>query len=198
MAEYSIRTAGWEAEAPLGALLAISFSTDPFVRWILPDARDLIHDSQRHPRRAYAPAFETGSVFVIGDYAGAAVWLPPGAKADRSEEVAQSAGEAHDAHPAFPPEFPELLEKSAAYCPAEPHWYLGLLAVDPAHRGKGLGSRLLTHCLEIVDRDRAPAYLESTSPANLTLYERFGFERLAEVRVGTSPARYPMQRPSRT
>ena len=62
------------------------------------------------------------------------------------------------------------------------------------YRGKGLGGRLLAHCLEIVDRDGLPAYLESTNRANLSLYQRHGFRTLAEVRAGVSPPRYPMLR----
>lgn len=189
-----IRTVGWDAEARIGALLAISFTDDPFVRWLMPDARDLIEDSQRHPRRAYGAAFDAETVFVAGDFAGAAVWLPPGKKADRSDEMEQAAPEGGTDRVRFPPDFPELIAKSAAYCPTEPHWYLGLIAVDPAHRGKGVGAALMAHCLEIVDRDGLPAYLESTNRANLSLYERVGFRALAEVRAGASPPRYPMLR----
>ena len=50
----------------------------------------------------------------------------------------------------------------------------------------------MSHALTICDRDKRPAYLESTNAANLSLYKRFGFELLAEVRIGQSPAWYPM------
>ena len=197
MDEYAIRKGGWDDEARMGALLAVSFAADPFVRWLMPDAGTFLEDSRRHPRRAYAAGFDAGTVFVIGDFAGAALWLPPGAKTDRSEEIAKSKPSEDGGARAFPPEFAELLARSAAYCPEEPHWYLGVIAVDPLHRGKALGGRLMAHCLEIVDRDGLPAYLESTNAGNLTLYERAGFEVLAEVRVGNSPPRYPMLRPAR-
>ncbi len=194
MTDLHIRTGSWADEAALGALLALSFATDPFVRWINPTAAKLIADSSRHPRRAYAPAFDAGTVHILGDCAGAAMWLPPDTKSDRSEEKAASGAGGPDG---FPPEFAELIEASEVYRPDTPHWYLGLIAVDPAHRGKGYGTRLLDLGLEAVDRDRLPAYLESTSHANLTLYQRAGFKLLAEVRIGESPARYPMLRPAR-
>lgn len=196
MDKYSIRRGGWEDEARLGALLAVSFAADPFVRWLMPDAGTFIEDSRKHPRRAYAAAFDAGTVFVIGDFAGAAMWLPPDAKSDRSEEIEKSAVADDGSAGAFPPEFAELLQRSAEYCPDEPHWYLGIIAVDPFHRGRGLGGRLMAHCLDLVDRDGTPAYLESTSATNITLYERAGFEKLAEVRVGSAPPRYPMLRPA--
>jgi ribosomal protein S18 acetylase RimI-like enzyme len=197
MEEMPIRRGDWADEECVGALLSVSFTDDPFVRWLLPRPRDFLRDSKRHPRRAYSAAFDAGTVFVVGDCVAAAVWLPPGAKADRSEELAQAGPETAEDGPAFPPEFPELIAKSAAYCPEAPHWYLGLIAVDPAYRGRGVGTRLLEHCMQYVDRDGLPAYLESTNPANLSLYRRFGFRDLAEVRVGSSPPRFPMLRPER-
>jgi ribosomal protein S18 acetylase RimI-like enzyme len=197
VAELPIRTGEWEDEERLGALLSVSFTDDPFVRWLMPNALDFLRDSKRHPRRAYSAAFESGTVFVIGDFAGAALWLPPGAKADRLEEIGQATPQAETELPIYPPEFPELIKRSAAFCPHEPHWYLGLIAVDPAYRGRGVGTQLLEYCMDFVDRDGLPAYLESTNAANLSLYSRFGFQELAEVRVDSSPPRFPMLRAAR-
>ena len=179
----------------MGALLSVAFTDDPFVRWLMPRSLDFLRDTKKHPRRAYSAAFDAGTVFVVGDFVASAVWIPPGEKADRSEELAQAEPGAAVDGPAFPPEFPELIEKSEAFRPEAPHWYLGLIAVDLAYRGHGIGTRLLEHCLQYVDRDGLPAYLESTNAANLSLYRRFGFRDLAEVRVGSSPPRFPMLRP---
>lgn len=71
--------------------------------------------------------------------------------------------------------------------PAEPHWYLALLGVDPARQGSGLGRALLTPVLERCDREVEPAYLETQKPENLPFYERFGFRVLEEVSVPGSP-----------
>jgi len=195
--EMAIRRGGREDEERLGALLSVAFTDDPFVRWVMPNSLDFLRDSKKHPRRAYSEAFDAGTVFVIGDFAGAAVWLPPGAKADRSEEVAQAEPSSAAAGHGFPPEFPALISQCAAYCPSDPHWYLGLIAVDPVCRGCGVGTQILEYGLAMVDRDGLPAYLESTNAANTSLYKRFGFQELAEVRVGSSPPRFPMLRPAR-
>ncbi len=52
----------------------------------------------------------------------------------------------------------------------------------------------MSHALKIIDRDKRLAYLESTNAANLSLYKRFGFELLTEVKIGQSPGRFPMLR----
>ena len=58
---------------------------------------------------------------------------------------------------------------------AEPVHYLSLLATADRHRGRGLGMGLLRADLAALDRAGAPAYLESTNPANLRRYEGAGF-----------------------
>ena len=83
------------------------------------------------------------------------------------------------------------------YHPSEPHWYLPLMGVDPFHQGRGLGSALMQHALVPCDRDHALAYLESTNPKNIPLYERHGFELLGTIQVGTSPPIFPMLRKPR-
>ena len=65
------------------ATITMAFIADPIVRWF-------IHDSARYLRywpsfvRAFGGgAFEHGSADVAGDYAGVALWVPPGVEAQR-------------------------------------------------------------------------------------------------------------------
>ena len=69
-----------------------------------------------------------------------------------------------------------VMEQMGRYHPSEPHWYLPLIGIDPAQQGKGYGGALLQHALIACDRDGSLAYLESTNPRNIPLYERHGFE----------------------
>jgi GNAT superfamily N-acetyltransferase len=52
---------------------------------------------------------------------------------------------------------------------------------------KGYGSVLMDHGVSVCDNQNIAAYLESTNPANIPLYERFGFEVVGEIQVGASP-----------
>jgi ribosomal protein S18 acetylase RimI-like enzyme len=90
-----------------------------------------------------------------------------------------------------------VLERMGACHPAEPHWYLPLIGVDPAHQRQGFGSVLLQHALSQCDHDHTPAYLESSNPANIPLYRRHGFEVMGTIQVGSSPPVFPMLRPAR-
>ena len=90
-----------------------------------------------------------------------------------------------------------LNEWTEAKHPSEPHWYLGILAVDLDHRSQGLGTRILARSLETVDEAGLPAYLESTNPRNITLYERAGFEVVEQVTLPDGPFFTCMWRPAR-
>jgi len=67
--------------------------------------------------------------------------------------------------------------------PAEPHWHLGTLGVVDSARHRGLGAALLSRWLTEVDRDAAPAYLETDSEGNIRFYERAGFSLEGETSV---------------
>lgn len=66
--------------------------------------------------------------------------------------------------------------------PRTPHWHMGPFAVDPAHRGR-LGVRLIRACVQRLDTQPAPAYLETDKPRNVALYRHFGFRVVSEDRV---------------
>jgi ribosomal protein S18 acetylase RimI-like enzyme len=87
-----------------------------------------------------------------------------------------------------------LFEQMASFHPHEPHWYLPLIGVDPRFHGRGYGTLLMKKGLVACDRHNEIAYLEATSPVNRSLYERFGFRVLGEIRSGDSPPMFPMIR----
>jgi ribosomal protein S18 acetylase RimI-like enzyme len=124
-------------------------------------------------------------------FSGVALWLPPGVPPDEESlvRVIQDTVAAARRDAAF-----EMFEQMDAFHPREAHWHLPLIGVDPAHQGKGIGSALLRHVLHMCDSQQSLAYLEATSPQNIPLYERHGFEVLGRIQVADSPPVVPMLR----
>jgi ribosomal protein S18 acetylase RimI-like enzyme len=91
-------------------------------------------------------------------------------------------------------EMSSIFEQMERHHPQEPHWYLPLIGVDPACQGKGYGSALLRYVTDRFDREGAVAYLESSNPRNIPLYERHGFEQVARIQAGSSPTMVAMVR----
>ncbi|MEM1370171.1 MAG: GNAT family N-acetyltransferase [Cyanobacteria bacterium P01_H01_bin.15] len=56
------------------------------------------------------------------------------------------------------------------------NFYLHALGVKARFRRQGVGSRLLAHGLAMADQAQMPTYLENSNEANLSLYQKHGFE----------------------
>ncbi len=173
------------------AVIVLAFGTDPAARWTYSDPRQFLTHFPAVVRAFGGKAFAYGTGHHVSDFAGAALWLPPGVHPDEEAlgAVIRRSVAAERQAAVF-----AVFEQMGRYHPSEPHWYLPLIGVDPLHQGKGHGSALLQHALLQCDRDHVPAYLESTNPANIPLYERHGFEVLATIQVGSSPPIVPMLR----
>ena len=71
--------------------------------------------------------------------------------------------------------------------PKTPHWYLAFIGTRPEVRGKGLASALIKATTKICDKEKIPAYLESSNPENVALYEKHGFKVTGEVTLKNGP-----------
>jgi GNAT superfamily N-acetyltransferase len=135
---------------------------------------------------------------MTADASAVAIWIPPGAT-ELSDE--QERAFAHAAEEVLGPDGAAYLDKvmavfAAAHPQVEPHYYLSLLGTHPAHRGHGIGMKLLAETLALIDREGSPAYLESSHPANNARYARHGFEPLGEFALpDNGPAVTSMWRP---
>jgi len=176
------------------ATLLAAFTADPLLRWMFPEAGRYQACFPELMRHYAGRPFDHGSAHRTADGGGAALWLQPGVTPDEEAlgSLLQEAVAADRLGDVF-----ALFEAVGACHPGEPHWYLPAIGVDPPAQGRGLGSALLAHALAIVDGQHVGAYLESSSPRNLPLYERFGFSVVREVSSGTSPTVFPMYRPAR-
>ena len=182
-----------EAEQAVGVIV-LAFSADPAARWSFPEPQAYLAHFPALVRAFGGKAFAHGTGHHISGFAGASLWLPPGVQPDDDALVAVLRGgvAAERQSAVF-----AVLEQMGRYHPHEPHWYLPLIGVDPVHQGKGHGSALLRHALLQCDQDHVPAYLESSNPANVPLYERHGFEVMGTIQAGVSPPIFPMLRAAR-
>jgi len=176
------------------AVIVLAFSTDPAARWTFPDPHQYLAHFPAIVRAFGGKAFAHGTGHHASGFAGAALWLPPGIQPDEETLGAVLRRSVPAGRQAA---VSAVLEQMGRHHPREPHWYLPLIGVDPVHQRKGLGSALLEHALRQCDRDHTPAYLESSNPANIPLYERHGFQVRATIQMGSSPPIFPMLRAAR-
>lgn len=194
MTTPAIKVATTSDEAPAIAVMVLAFGSDPAARWTWPDPQQYLTHFPDFVRALGGKAFEHGSAYYVNGYAGAALWLPPEVSPDEEALITllQRTGAAHVQEDAA-----AVFEQMGRYHPQEPHWFLPFIGADPSQQGKGYGTALMTHALVPCDRDHTLAYLESSNPKNIPLYERHGFELLGIIQVGTSPPIFPMLRKPR-
>jgi GNAT superfamily N-acetyltransferase len=161
-------------------ILNAAFAEDPIMDWMIRA------DEQRTAvRRQMFEVVIGGGVLPLGHtyFSGgaAAAWVPPNA-APPAPGIVEQIG-------LFPrmvrmtgwsrlTRLLAVMDAMPKHHPkAPPHFYLYFLGVDPAWRGKGLGSLMLEATLAKVDAAGAPAFLENSNPKNTRLYERHGFRR---------------------
>ena len=194
MTPQDVRTATAADREAILDTLVLSFSGDPCARFVWPNSGAFMAGWRHFVMAMGGRAFDHGTAFVTEDHAAAALWLPPGVKSDGEALGALVEGSAPEARKATLAQVGEQMEEAH---PQEPHWYLALVGCDPAHQGRGLGSLLIEEGLRRCDEQGLPAYLESSNPKNIPLYERHGFEVIGQVRPDDFPGVYPMLRPAR-
>jgi len=186
-----VQQAGVDRRKAVSRIMGLGFVTDPVSRWVWPDPSTFFENFPKFATAIGGTAFDHDSAFETQCQRAAANWLPPGAESD-----ADSIGEI--VATSIPAERLEevgaFFEQVNGFHPEEPHWYLPMIAVDPAHTGQGLGNALMKHALDIIDAAHLPAYLESSNPRNISLYERHGFEVIGQIQTDSSPVMTPMYR----
>jgi ribosomal protein S18 acetylase RimI-like enzyme len=163
--------------------ISLAFHDDPTWSWAFPD------DERRQEQYAIwwrfliegAMRFENPAVFVTEGIEAAAIWLPPGEGEYSPEDEAKVPGIVRELVGDRADEFMKLLDGFDEVQPADPpHYYLSLLGVHDAHRGRGIGMALLQDNIARFDREGAPTYLESSNAINNHRYEGLGYRKVGE------------------
>jgi ribosomal protein S18 acetylase RimI-like enzyme len=192
---FDIRSATPDESHQAVSTVVAAFITDPMARF----GWRLVHDYLRVMplvvREFAGAAFEHRSAYVSDDLCGAALWLPPGVQpnGDALEQISRDT-----ADPARLGDVLATFERMTALHSDEPHWYLPLIGVEPNAQGRGIGGALMRHAAARFDAEGVVAYLESSNPRNIPLYERHGFEVMGRIQVGAAPVLTPMLRRPRT
>lgn len=175
-----------------------AFATDPMLRWLAPSEADYA----RMGPAFFGCLFDLrvgggGEVRVSDDVTAVSMWNPPGG--NRLGASAVEASWARDVDAVLTAEqrarWPAFDDIMSALHPREAHWYLGVAAVRPGHQGRGLGAAVIRGLLAEPLAHDAPAFLITSNPANVPIYERIGFAVLTQGRLPQGPSLWGMLRP---
>lgn len=194
MLTIDVRSASESDQPAVIGVITLAFSGDPMARWAFPDPATYLAAMPEVARAFGGNGFAHGTAHLVDGGLAAAMWLPPGVHPD--SDLLAALTEEHVPEERLG-DMMQVFEQMEAYHPADPCWYLPLIGVDPACQGRGFGSALLRYALDRCDREGSPAYLESSNPRNVPLYQRHGFEIMGTIQVGTSPTLVPMLRQPR-
>jgi ribosomal protein S18 acetylase RimI-like enzyme len=194
-----VRKARSEEVGDLARTLARAFYDDPVFSWLIPDASRRLAILEPgfglFLRRLWMRHDET---YVAADAAGVCVWQPPGTwKLGIGEQLGLLPAIARVWGRLTPRALRALAALEKGH-PAEQHYYLAYVGVEPESQGRGMGSALMHPILERCDAKQTPAYLEADTPRNRSLYERHGFEVTEEFKLGRgAPPMWRMWRNAR-
>lgn len=173
--------------------ILLGFSADPLMRWFWPDPNTYFEAESTMDLLA-GDGVDLGAALEVNGFSGVALWLPPGYELEDDPVIAAfQSSVAQDRQENLFQMFAAIDE----YHPKYPHWYLSMIAIDPFCQGQGLGSALMKHAVARCDAEGLPAFLESSNPRNISLYERYGFEPMGQIQIGDSPLVTPMLRTPR-
>lgn len=162
--------------------MVAAFATDPVLRWVWPSDERYDECAPDFFGLLIDVRMAGGEVWLADDGAAVAMWDPPGGiYQDVDEQLWASVRAGYtDRERAAWDTFGAALTVPAE---AGPHWYLGVIATRPGRQGQGLGRAVTAPILAAADRAGLPAYLETATPRNLTIYGRLGFVVEREVDV---------------
>jgi ribosomal protein S18 acetylase RimI-like enzyme len=166
--------------------MAQAFFDDPLIVYLWPDRAE----RQRVAPRFYATVtrlgIEAGQAYGVGEpLTGFAAWGWPGQERAGITPLLKSGALGLVFSPLLPvfaraigifSKFDELRKR---YAPAQ-YYYLETIGVAPAAQGQGLASKLIRPFLDQADARDLATYTETMTPSNVGLYERYGFNVMAQ------------------
>ncbi|AUY47759.1 GNAT family N-acetyltransferase [Streptomyces sp. CB01881] len=178
--------------------LTSAFFHDPLWGPAFPDVGRRAEQAAAMWRLYVTSALRYPWLLVTPEVEAAAVWIPPGGSELTQEEEGGLADLlTRTTDEATAGAILAVYDQLYSVAPKEPCFYLTLLGTHADHRGKGLGMGLLAESLARIDELGAPAYLESSNPANLGRYRSMGFTPRDELTTASGHVVTTMWRPAR-
>ena len=175
-----ITQAGRDRLPVVASVLGRAFVTEPMMRWPLGPDGDIEERTVHAFEYFLESLIELGIVWEAGVGMGAAVLVPPDQlnawedaqrHDDRVHALTDDGGRRWDV-------FWEWIESKV---PDESLRHLDSVGVAPEMQGRGIGSALIDFGLSRARAAEAGVFLETGTPRNVPLYERFGFRVFEDV-----------------
>ncbi|WP_102157413.1 GNAT family N-acetyltransferase [Zhihengliuella halotolerans] len=184
-------TAGFDVRAATSGdlktaseVLALAFENYPWTRWSIPED-DFSRRLAGLQELYLSYALSAGVVLVEDQVHGVIALLPPDAPAP-SEDFQGRVAELHG-------DRLDVVARASLPPAPDDHWTVETVGVRPERQGTGLGAALIRAGLDVVEAaGGAGVALETSSDANVRLYERFGFVVTATSRIDQGPVVHSM------
>jgi ribosomal protein S18 acetylase RimI-like enzyme len=194
MTAITVRRATGTDIDPAAGVIARAFAVLPQAHWLVDDGAQRGQLLHANMTMWVEHALTYGHVDVAGDFEAVAVWFdrehgPVPLPDNYENRLRADCG-------TWAERFRALDEVFDAYHPSGPHHHLAMLAVEPQHQRRGLGSALLRHHHAELDAVGLCAFLEASTLGNVGLYEAHGYRRVGRPYelAEDGPLMWPMWR----
>ena len=166
---------------------AKAFEDDPVLTYLISDDREFRLQSLTWlMSKAIAYSTQYNHVYTTQDLEGIAAWLPPGKISSNPLQLLKMAWNLQlYALPAkvrwnrlgrcltLLSAIEQAHQQDLGNCP---HWYLGVMVVNPTSQGRGVGSRLMQPILQRASNESVVCYLVTFTEQAVRFYQKHGFE----------------------
>jgi ribosomal protein S18 acetylase RimI-like enzyme len=166
------------------AIMERAFENDPLIHYMFPDPVERAERSPWYYAANLKHSQLFGEVWATANWEGVAAWLSPAADHWSFDRLQQSGLWQMSEHlgEEASQRFMSVVDLPVPYT-RQPYYYLFMLGVEPDQQGRGIGSRLLSCLLQQADSTHAAIRVDTNDPANVSFYERHGFEVIFQTWV---------------
>lgn len=176
------RRATPDDRAVLVDIFVAAFEDDPWYRWRYPGA-DYRGRAAEWFDLVTGFVWERADAWLTEGGDAAVIWVRPGRAIAEPSDLADMWSLVERQHGDRAPEVAAALAAALGTEPPRPHALCLFAGVRPGRQGLGLGQQVMAPALDVCDRERLPAFLNSTNPRNVSFYERLGFRSTSLVEV---------------